>query len=124
MKPTQHAPAIWRTEETQTSIWIGTPKGASKIDEVVCQMDILGLTDAAKEYRRANAAFIVRAVNSHAELIAALKNIEDEMRGLSAHLTDHFLGTPKLTLKSLAAGSLSSADKARAAILKATGGQS
>lgn len=73
-----HTPTPWRTEETESRIWIGTPKGESKLDRLILGIDIDGLKAEVIAQKRTDADFIVRAVNCHDELVAALKKALDQ----------------------------------------------
>jgi acetolactate synthase small subunit len=63
MKKTKHTPAPWAMRET--------PSGKAKIVNDM-GFSIANTTAGPYEEQRANAAFIVRAVNSHEQMVSAL----------------------------------------------------
>jgi hypothetical protein len=66
----KHTPTPWRTAEGAVSILVDLPDHAPQVTQKIT--DVNG-TLSAKE-RIANAAFIVRAVNAHDDLVAALRD--------------------------------------------------
>lgn len=60
----EHCPLPWRIEETQATLWIGTPKGDTKLNEIVCGISILDLKPEALALVRANSKLIVDSVNA------------------------------------------------------------
>lgn len=72
-KPT-HTPTPWRISEcTNGDIYIGGHEWAAKM------VDKVDFTTMPKE---ANAAFIVRAVNAHEELVQTAKEMQVELKKL------------------------------------------
>ena len=68
-------PTPWGIERTRDTLWVGPmrPDGikvASIVFSLHCGPDY---TDEANDQERANAAFIVKAVNSHTALVTALR---------------------------------------------------
>lgn len=69
-----HTPTPWYLEITPSALWIGVEKAAGgKVGDIVTSLDV------GEEYNpwyndqaKANAAFIVLAVNSHDALVEAL----------------------------------------------------
>lgn len=79
-----HTPTPWKFVESSTN---GQPDGATfwlvdSQDESVANLSRLG--GKAIEKQRINAAFIVRAVNSHEELLACLKGAMMIVKTLSS----------------------------------------
>jgi len=64
-------PTPWGIEDTGSTLWIGPMRrdNSGKVAEIVFHIDIHGMTENAKADHRADAAQIVRAVNSHDALV-------------------------------------------------------
>lgn len=69
---TKHTPTPWYLGMQPATIFASSVNG---IDPRICQTDG-GANNTMKE-AKANAAFIVRAVNSHDELVAAIQTVID-----------------------------------------------
>lgn len=80
-----HTPTPWRVEVTQATAWIGTPKGDTKLNYIVCGIPAeRDLKPEARALALANAAFIVEACNSHATHLARIKVLESALEGVTA----------------------------------------
>lgn len=67
-----HTPLPWKASDSGTGIWsAGEPLGKNKII-AICSSDAVS---RPKDENTANAAFILRACNSHYELLEALENL-------------------------------------------------
>jgi hypothetical protein len=67
-----HTPLPWKASDSGTGIWsAGEPLGKNKII-AICSCDAVS---RPKDENTANAAFILRACNSHYELLEALENL-------------------------------------------------
>lgn len=76
MKP-QHTPTPWTVSERQ-AMGIGHQAVISEMtDEVIARMDFLNEDDG-----KSNAAFIVRAVNAHEDMKAALEQCEGFLKAM------------------------------------------
>lgn len=79
MSETKHTPGPWVTDERHNypcDIYANSENGEELI-AIACDLDDGGaMTDEA------NARFIVRACNSHEELLAALKRLTAEIAGM------------------------------------------
>jgi hypothetical protein len=72
MSSTPHTPLPWKPSDSGTGIWSADePLGKNKII-AICSCDAVS---RPKDENTANAAFILRACNSHHELLAELENI-------------------------------------------------
>jgi len=77
MSNSEHTPVPWGIEATDTTLWVGPmrPDG-KKIEDLVFYIRVdPEYTDAALAKRKANAAFVIKAVNSHNALVSALEQI-------------------------------------------------
>jgi hypothetical protein len=82
----QHTPGPWGIERTNDTNWIGPLRtsGDGKVAAIVCSTDREGLRPDVLARNDADAAFIVRAVNAHDELVAALKRAVETIRAFHA----------------------------------------
>ncbi|MGA2607196.1 MAG: hypothetical protein ABSH01_07030 [Terriglobia bacterium] len=72
MSSTPHTPLPWKASDSGTGIWsAGEPLGKNKII-AICSCDAVS---RPKDENTANAAFILRACNSHYELMEALEHL-------------------------------------------------
>lgn len=74
-----------RTEHTPTP-WIATETGMDECEETfeISSMKTDGMTGGYRWFNRADAAFLVRAVNSHEELLNCLKGAMMIVKALSS----------------------------------------
>ena len=69
-----HTPLPWKPSDSGTSIWsAGEPLGKNKIIGI-CSCDAVS---RPKDENTANTAFIIRACNSHYELVDTLQHLID-----------------------------------------------
>jgi hypothetical protein len=80
MSNTKHTPLPWLLHSEYSTV-VMTPGRA-----IIA--DTLGI-DFDADTDRANAAFIVRACNSHEQMVAALREIENHLDGRMTHQADN-----------------------------------
>lgn len=86
MSKTEHTPTPWGIERTRDTMWIGPmrPDGHKVASIVFYVHRGPDYIDEHNMRAEANAEFIVNAVNSHDEMLAALKDAKDTIHACDA----------------------------------------
>jgi hypothetical protein len=81
----ERTPTPWGIERTRHGLWIGPMRAdGMKVDVIVLHLNYgVDYTDEHNTRQDANAEFIVRAVNSYDDMLAALVSLTNSADGLS-----------------------------------------
>lgn len=92
----EHTPTPWYLETTSAGLWIGIEKAAGgKVGDIIVSLDVgEEYNPWHNELAAANAAFIVKAVNLHDELVAAVRSFLADYDGFDDFQLDRRVDEP------------------------------